>query len=109
MDTQMFSVLAEPNRLGIVELLYKSPRTVNEIVDQLHMHQPQVSKHLKVLATAGMVDVYPVKNKRIYSLKPQPFKELDTWLEKYRILWEERLDRLEIVLGKEVKKNNGRT
>jgi DNA-binding transcriptional ArsR family regulator len=99
----MFSVLAEPNRLGIVELLYKNPHTVNEIVDELRLNQPQVSKHLKVLSEAGIVDVHPVKNKRVYALKPQKFKELDKWLEKFRSLWEERLDRLDALLKKEEK------
>lgn len=104
MNTQMFSVLAEPNRLDIVELLYQNPHTVNQIVNQLRLNQPQVSKHLKVLADAGIVDVHPIKNQRIYKLKPQPFKELDLWLEKYRTLWQERLDRLDTLLRKEVKK-----
>lgn len=101
----MFAVLSEPNRLHIVEFLYKHPHTVNEIVDRLHLRQPQVSKHLKVLADAGVVDVTPIKNQRIYQLKPQRFKELDTWLEKYRKLWEDRLDRLDKLLRKEVKKH----
>ena len=96
----MFSVLAEPNRLEIVELLYKNPHTVNQIVGRLHLNQPQVSKHLKILAGAGIVNVQPVKNQRIYTLKPQPFKNLDRWLEKYRTLWEERFDRLGNILKK---------
>lgn len=111
MNTQMFSVLAEPNRLDIVEFLYKNPHTVNEIVGRLHLKQPQVSKHLRVLADAGVVDVHPVKNQRIYTLKPQPFKELDLWLDKYRNLWEERFDRLDKVLKAEKRKavnKNGR-
>jgi DNA-binding transcriptional ArsR family regulator len=103
MNTQMFAVLSEPNRFDIVELLYKNPQTVNDIVGQLHLNQPQVSKHLKVLADAGIVDVHPVKNKRVYALKPQPFKELDQWLEKYRIMWEQRLDRLDKVIEREMK------
>lgn len=101
MNAQMFQVLAEENRLDIVELLYKHPYTVNEIVGRLHLNQPQVSKHLKVLADAGVVDVHPLKNRRMYTLNSQPFKELDQWLEKYRTLWEKRLDRLEIFLKKE--------
>ena len=96
----MFSVLAEPNRLEIVELLYKNPHTVNQIVDQLHLRQPQVSKHLKVLADARIVGVEPKKNQRIYALKPEPFQELDAWLKKYRTLWEDRLERLDILLRK---------
>lgn len=105
MNPQMFSALAEPNRLDIVDLLYKSPRTVNEIAGVLQLNQPQTSKHLKVLADAGVVEVNPVQNKRYYSLRPQPFKELDRWLEKYRKSWEDRFDRLEKMLAKEVKKN----
>ena len=101
MDAHMFSVLSEPNRLDIVELLYKSPRTVNEIAGLLKLNQPQTSKHLRVLADAGVVDVTPVENKRIYALRPQPFKELDTWLEKYRQLWNNRFDRLDKLLARE--------
>lgn len=94
----MFSVLSEQNRLDIVELLYQRPQSVNEIVDRLHLRQPQVSKHLKVLSDAGVVAIYPEKNKRIYALKPGPFKDLDRWLEKYRTMWEDRFDRLDALL-----------
>lgn len=96
----MFSVLSEQNRLNIVELLYKSPKTVNEISGILRLNQPQTSKHLKVLSDAGIVGVTPIKNQRIYSLKPQKFKELDKWLEKYRKIWEERFDRLDKLFKK---------
>ncbi|SRR5260221_59717 len=100
MSPQLFTVLSQPNRLEIIELLYKNPRTVNEIAGVLKLNQPQTSKHLRVLADAGIVAIHPVKNQRFYTLKPQPFKELDTWLEKYRYMWDERLLRLEKVLGK---------
>lgn len=96
----MFSTLAEPNRLHIVELLRDKPQSVNELVDNLHLRQPQVSKHLKVLADAGVVVVKPDKNKRVYALKPEPFKELDKWLEKYRNMWEDRFSRLDKLLAK---------
>ena len=107
MNLGMFSALSEQNRLDIVELLYKSPRTVNEIAGLLKLNQPQASKHLKVLADAGVVDVHPVKNQHYYSLKPDKFQELDAWLEKFRKMWEERFQRLDRLLGnkKEVKKN----
>lgn len=108
MDIHILSVLSEQNRLDIVELLYKSPRTVNEIAGVLKLNQPQTSKHLKVLADAGVVDVTPIENKRVYSLRPQPFKELDRWLEKYRKNWEDRFDRLDKLLAKEVKKSGRR-
>lgn len=100
----MFSVLSEPNRLNIVELLYKSPRTVNEIAGVLKLNQPQTSKHLRVLADAGVVDITPIANQRIYQLKQEPFKELDRWLEKYRSMWQDRFDRLDKLLQKEKKR-----
>jgi len=93
-----FSALAEPNRLHIVELLCDGPLPVGEIADRLHLHQPQVSKHLKVLSEAGVVEMFPVANRRIYKLRPQSLKELDTWLETFRRIWEVRLDQLDIYL-----------
>jgi DNA-binding transcriptional ArsR family regulator len=104
MNPTTFSALAEPHRLEIVELLRNEPRTVNEIVFQLKLHQPQVSKHLKVLADAGLVEVFPQAQKRYYALRPQPLKEIDHWIQKYRKLWEERFDRLDALLREEKKK-----
>ncbi len=101
MNPSMFGTLAEPNRLHIVELLRNGPKPVNEIVTRLHLNQPQVSKHLKVLADAGVVEVTPLAQQRVYMLKLQPFKELDAWLEKYRSLWNARFERLDTLLGKE--------
>ena len=101
MDANMFRILSEQNRLDIIELLYKNPRTVNEIAGILKLNQPQTSKHLKVLADAGVVDVTPMKNQRMYTLKPQPFKELDSWFEKFRKNWENRFDRLDTLLKEE--------
>jgi DNA-binding transcriptional ArsR family regulator len=90
-----FSALAEPNRLHIVELLRKGPLSVGEVADQLGLNQPQTSKHLRVLCDAGLVEVNAVANRRIYKLRSEPFKELDTWMESYRHIWEERFDRLD--------------
>jgi len=104
MNPQIFSALAEPNRFQIVELLRKNPQPVGEIADRLHIRQPQVSKHLKVLADAGIVEVKPQANQRIYELSPKKFQEIDAWLEKYRKMWEERFDILEKVLEREKKK-----
>jgi DNA-binding transcriptional ArsR family regulator len=103
--------LAEPNRLHIVDLLRDGPRPVGEIVNKLRLHQPQVSKHLHVLSKAGLVEVYPSAQQRIYKLRPQPFRDLDMWLESYRHLWDERFDRLEdylIKLQKDKKNEKGR-
>jgi len=102
---EMFSALAEPHRLEIVELLRNKPRPVGEIVSLLHLQQPQVSKHLKILSKAGIVQMEPVANLHIYKLHPKPFKELDIWLSKYRSMWEERFSRLDALLAEE-KKNN---
>lgn len=90
-----FSALAEPNRLHIVELLRDGPLTVGEIADRLGIRQPQASKHLRILHDAGLVEVQPITNRRIYKLRPEPFKELDAWLDSYRRVWDERFDRLE--------------
>jgi DNA-binding transcriptional ArsR family regulator len=103
MNPTLFSVLAEPSRFHIVELLRDRPRAVGELAETLHIRQPQASKHLKVLADAGIVAVRPQANQRIYELTPAKFQEIDTWLEKYRKLWEDRFDRLETLL-KKVKK-----
>ncbi|HEX9413837.1 MAG TPA: metalloregulator ArsR/SmtB family transcription factor [Ktedonobacterales bacterium] len=90
--------LAEPNRLHIVELLRDGPRSVGDIAERLGLRQPQASKHLRVLSDAGLVQVHPVAQQRIYQLRPQPFHELDAWLESYRHLWDARFDRLETYL-----------
>jgi len=101
MNPQMFSVLSEPNRLDIVELLRTGAKPVNEITARLRLNQPQVSKHLRVLADAGIVTVRPIAQQRYYQLKPQPFKELSSWLERYENVWNERLDRLDSLLQKQ--------
>jgi DNA-binding transcriptional ArsR family regulator len=100
MNVATFSALAEPNRLDIVQLLCDGPLPVGEIAVRLELNQPQTSKHLRVLSDAGLVEVQPAANKRIYKLRPEPFKEMDTWLETYRRIWEEKFDKLEAYLRK---------
>jgi DNA-binding transcriptional ArsR family regulator len=95
MNTTTLSALAEPSRLRIVELLRDQPRPVGEIAERLSMRQPQVSKHLRVLSEAGLVRARPVAQQRIYQLQPKPFQELDSWVDTFRQLWEERLDTLD--------------
>jgi DNA-binding transcriptional ArsR family regulator len=89
---ETLTALAEPNRLEIVELLRTGPRSVNEIVDALHMRQPQVSKHLRVLSAAGLVSVRPRAQMRIYTLSEPPFAELTSWIDRFTSLWNDRLD-----------------
>lgn len=91
----ILTVLAESNRLHIVELLRDGPLTVGEIAERLQLRQPQVSKHLKVLTEGGIVEVHPVANRRIYKLRPQPLQEMNAWLQTFRDIWEERFDRLD--------------
>ena len=85
----------EPNRFHIVELLRDGPLTVGEITKQLGLPQPQVSKHLKVLSEAAIVEVQPQANRRIYKLRREPFQELEAWLHSFHRLWDERFDRLD--------------
>src|SRR5262245_33465243 len=92
---ETFAALAEPNRFRIVELLRARPRAVNEIGERLQLNQPQVSKHLRVLKEAGLVDVEPVAQQRLYELRAQPLRELHAWLERYRDLWDERFEELD--------------
>jgi DNA-binding transcriptional ArsR family regulator len=107
-----FSALAEPNRLQIVELLRHRPLPVGGIVERLGMRQPQVSKHLRVLSEAGLVQVRPVAQQRIYGLRAEGLKELDDWLKPYREMWSDRFERMDAVLREltsEEKKSKGET
>ena len=88
-------VLAEPSRRRILDLLRDGERAVGDLVERLHLTQPAISKHLRVLRDAGLVDVRPDAQRRLYRIRPEPLAELDAWLEPYRQLWNERLDRLE--------------
>jgi DNA-binding transcriptional ArsR family regulator len=91
----IWTALTAPNRLHIVELLRDGPLTVGEIAERLRLQQPQVSKHLKVLSEAGIVEVQPQANRRIYKLRREPFQALESWLQSFHRLWEERFDRLD--------------
>ena len=91
----LWTALADPNREHIVEMLRDGPLTVGEITRRLGIQQPQVSKHLKVLSEAAIVEVQPQANRRIYRLRREPFQELEAWLQSFRRLWEERFDRLD--------------
>ncbi|MGH9627357.1 MAG: ArsR/SmtB family transcription factor [Bryobacteraceae bacterium] len=93
-----FKALAEPSRLQIVELLASGPLPVGAVVARLGIRQPQASKHLRVLSEAGLVEVRPAAQRRIYALRAQPLEELDVWLQRCRRLWEEQFERLDQVL-----------
>jgi DNA-binding transcriptional ArsR family regulator len=90
-----FTVLAEPNRRTILNLLASSERSVGEIERRLRMPQTSVSKHLRVLRDAGFVESRIEAQKRVYRLRPEPLKEVDAWLEPFRRLWTAHVDALE--------------
>jgi DNA-binding transcriptional ArsR family regulator len=92
---ETFAALAEPNRFRIVELLRSGPRPVNEIGERLQLNQPQVSKHLRVLKQAGLVEVHPRAQQRLYELRAQPLRRFHTWLERYRQLWDARFEQID--------------
>ncbi|MGO4712972.1 ArsR/SmtB family transcription factor [Bradyrhizobium sp. 2TAF24] len=96
---ETFAALADPNRFRIVELLRAGPCPVNDIGERLQLNQPQVSKHLRVLKQAGLVEVQPRAQQRLYELRPQSLRKLHDWLERYRELWDARFDGLDQLVG----------
>lgn len=88
-------VLAEPRRLAILELLRDGERPVGELVAQIGLSQPAVSKHLRVLRDSGLVEARVDAQRRLYRIRPEPLADLDEWLASYRKLWNTHLDLLE--------------
>jgi DNA-binding transcriptional ArsR family regulator len=88
-------VLGDPSRRSILELLRDGERPVGELVANLPLSQPAVSKHLRVLKDAGLVEVRVEAQRRLYRINPGPLEELDDWLAPYRRFWSHHLDRLE--------------
>lgn len=97
----LFEVIAEKNRREIIDFLRKKPRTVGEIVEHTKLSQPGVSKHLRILREADLVTITKESQKRIYHINPYPLKEIDKWIEPYRMFWSEKLDALELFLDEE--------
>ena len=89
-----FAVLAEPNRRRLLDAMADGAKPVNELVAAIGMSQPVVSKHLKVLRDAGLVNVQPDGQRRLYSINGRPLSEIDEWLQQYRHFWADRLDAL---------------
>ena len=89
------TALAEPNRFRIVELLREGPLTVGEVATRLGIRQPQASKHLRVLTDAGILEVRPDANRRIHALRPEPFEELEAWLQRTERAMTDRFDKLD--------------
>ena len=93
MHAGAFETLADPTRRRIVAALRTGERQVSDIVRQAGIHQSGVSRHLRILHESGFVSVRPDGQRRLYALRPEPFRELEAWLGDYRQIWEARLDR----------------
>lgn len=93
MQVDLFQALADPARLRIVEAMRAGECAVGDIVERMDIHQSGVSRHLRILAEAGIVQMRPDGQKRLYSLRPEAFDRLDAWVAGYRRHWEARLDR----------------
>ena len=94
--------LADDNRRTLLEALADGPASAGELAAMLPIARPGVSRHLRVLREAGLVDVHPDAQRRVYELRPEPLAEVDEWLGRYRGLWTQRLDalRTEVARGK---------
>ena len=96
----VFEIIAEPNRRAILNVLVASQQSVGEIERRLRMSQPTVSKHLRVLREAGFVEATVDAQRRLYRLKPEPFREMDAWLAQFRRFWSAHVDALERYLDR---------
>ena len=97
----MFAILADPTRRRIIEALRDGERSVGELVAEAGIAQSGVSRHLRILDEAGFVDVRADGQRRLYSLRAEPFQRIDRWMADYRRLWEARLDRFGEALEQE--------
>ena len=103
-----FEIIAEPSRRSLMDLLLAGPQPVNDLVAAMDMSQPVVSKHLRILRDAGLVEVTPRGQQRLYSLRDaDQLKEIEAWLAPHREYWASRLDALEAYLDTNKEKNDG--
>lgn len=98
MHLDAFETLADPTRRRILAALRDGERPVGDIVATAGIHQSGVSRHLRILHEAGFVSVRPEGQRRLYALRPEPFRELEAWLSDYRRIWEARLDRFGVAI-----------
>ncbi|WP_426512939.1 ArsR/SmtB family transcription factor [Dactylosporangium sp. McL0621] len=104
----VLQALADESRRKMLDTLARGPATVGELAALLPIARPGVSRHLRVLREAGLVDVRQEAQRRIYSLRPEPLAEIDDWLAQYRALWTQRLDALhtEVARGKRERRSS---
>src|ERR1700754_1972154 len=100
MQQSVFQTLADPTRLRIVEALAGGEQAVGDLVRAVDIDQSGVSRHLRILGEAGFVVMRPDGARRLYSLRPEPFQAIDSWVSNYRKLWEGRLDRFDAALAR---------
>jgi DNA-binding transcriptional ArsR family regulator len=104
---QVMHALSDESRRTVLEILRDHPATAGELADALPIARPGVSRHLRVLREAGLVEVQARAQQRIYRLRPEPLAEVDAWLDRYRALWQDRLNALhtEIARGNREKRS----
>lgn len=100
MQQNVFQTLSDPTRLRIVEALVGGEQAVGDLVHAVDIDQSGVSRHLRILGEAGFVAMRPDGARRLYSLRPEPFRAIDDWVRSYRKLWEGRLDRFDAALAR---------
>src|SRR6202012_2613353 len=100
--------LADSHRRSLLEILRDHPATAGELAEALPIARPGVSRHLRVLREAGLVDVRQEAQRRIYTLSPAPLAEIDAWLDAYRVLWRNRLDALHTEVARNKRQVNRR-
>ena len=105
---EVLHALADESRRTVLEILRRHPATAGELAGALPIARPGVSRHLRVLRDAGLVEVERQAQRRIYRLRPEAMAEVDAWLGPYRALWEQRLDALhtEVARGKRAKRRS---
>jgi DNA-binding transcriptional ArsR family regulator len=104
----LLNALADESRRTVLEALRGHPASVNELAQLLPIARPGVSRHLRVLREAGLVEVRNDAQRRVYSLRPEPLAELDAWLEGYRALWQQRMAALhtEVARGRKQRRSS---
>ena len=105
--SDVFNAIGDWHRREVLDALIAGEKAVGEIVNDLSMSQPQVSKHLRVLSEVGLVKCRAQGRHRLYSLEPAPLRPLHEWLAKYEQMWNERLDRMDDYLKELQKRENG--
>jgi DNA-binding transcriptional ArsR family regulator len=98
MQKDVFQAIADPQRRTILDLLARQPLPVHGIADHFPISRPAVSKHVKILAQCGLIEIYKRGRERVCEVQPQKLNEVTDWIDQYRQTWEQRFDRLDEIL-----------